>query len=110
MPIPILVVAAAIPVLWLTLFVKGHALYYAFRDRYPEEAEKEMRHAFEFRRDPSKFLYFISADSDAFLRGKMDCELLVKRRWVVRLAFASVILPFGGMGIVVVLIATGVLQ
>jgi len=43
-----------------------------FRDRYPAEAQKRIRHAFEWRREPSKFPYFISGDAHAFLASQND--------------------------------------
>jgi hypothetical protein len=110
MPLLILVFAATIPVLWLTLFVRSHQLFYAFRDRYPEEAGRKIQHAFEFRRHPSKFFYFMSADSAAFLQAKRDGELLLRRRSVVRLSIASLVVPFGGMAMLVALIASGILR
>ncbi len=110
MPLVILVFVAAIPVLWLTLFFRSHQLFYAFRDRYPEEAERKIQHAFEFRRHPSKFFYFMSADSDAFLQEKKDFDLLLKRQSVVRLSIAALVVPFGGLGLLIALIAAGVLR
>ena len=110
MPLLILVFIAVIPVIWFTLFVRSHQLFYAFRDRYPEEAERKIRHAFEFRRHPSKFFYFMSTDSAAFLEEKKDRDLLSKRRSVVHMSVAALVVPFGGMAVLVALIALGVLK
>ena len=71
---------------------------------------KKIKHAFEFRRHPSKFLYFMSADAAVFLEAKQDDELCSWRSSVIRLLIASLVVPFGGMALLVVLIATGVLR
>jgi hypothetical protein len=102
--------AVVVWALWLALFVRAHRLFYAFRDRYPGEAQRKISHAFEFERSPSKFFYFMSADSAAFLNEKKDEELLSKRRSVVRMSIAAVVVPFGGTAILAALIAMKVFR
>ncbi len=104
MPLLILVFVAAVPVIWVTLFVRSHQLFYAFRDRYPEEAKRKIKHAFEFSRHPSKFLYFVGRESGAFLEEKKDGDLQRSRRAVVRLTVAALALPFSFMAVVGLLI------
>jgi len=99
-----------VPVMWLSLFTRSHRLLYAFRERYPEEATKKMSGAFVFERHSSKFLYFLSGDSAAFLEEKKDAELLIERRSVVRLSIAAVVAPLGWFAIVAALIWIGALS
>jgi hypothetical protein len=109
MPLIIIAFAVSVWTIWLVLFVRTHRLFYAFRDRYPEEAQRKIQRAFEFERHPSKFFYFMSADSAAFLEEKKDGELLSKRRSVVRMSIAALVVPFGGVALLVALITAGVL-
>src|SRR5262245_42124209 len=84
---------------WVWLFIESHALFYAFRDRYREEAERKIRYAFVPMAHPSKILYFLSTDSKRFLKDQNDRALLAKRKKVVRLVAAACIVPVSEMAV-----------
>ena len=91
---------------WLRLSFVSHRLFTTFRDRYPDEAQRRIKHAFEWRREPSKFFYFVSEESQAFLASKKDSELLANRDSVVFLFRASFAVPAIGM---LLLLVTGLM-
>ena len=99
-PLVLMTVWLLVLVAW---FIHGHRLLYAFRDRYPQEADRKMEYAFDFRAHPSKFLYFLSKDCAAFLAEKHDHALLQMRRTVIRLSVAGLVVLFGGFAGIVVL-------
>jgi hypothetical protein len=107
MPFVLFIIWVSAVIVWITLFVRSHQLLHAFRDRYAEEAGKKIKYAHESYRHPSKFWYFISADSAAFLEEKKDGELLARRRSVVRLSIAALAVPFGSMALLIGAVLSG---
>jgi len=110
MPLLFLLFFVATGVVWSALFIRSNELLFAFRTRYPEEAKQKIQYVFEKARHPSKFLYFMSSASAAFLEEKQDIDLLSRRRLVVRLSIAALIFPFLGPAILTVLAFSGALK
>ena len=79
---------------WLMLFIQSHRLFYKFRKKYPDTAKRDIPYAFEFVRHNEKFLYFFRKKCLKVLSE--DVELLMLRRQVVILTWASLIVPITG--------------
>jgi hypothetical protein len=92
----------------IALSIQSHRLLYAFRERYPAEAESRMEHAFAFRAHPSKFLYFVSAKCAAFLEERKDRSLLSMRRSVIGLCVAAVLILLAGFAGLLILVMRGI--
>ena len=48
---------------WIACFIQSHRLFYKFRAKYPDIAQREIPHAFETRENPEKLLYFLRRKS-----------------------------------------------
>jgi len=96
----IFVFVAPTIVVWLILFTQSLHLFNAFRNRYPEEAQQRIKHAFESRRSPGRFFYFLSTASAKFLEEKKDSELLGKRRLIIRFSMAALVLALASLAVI----------
>lgn len=79
---------------WHCLFLEAHAPFHAFRERYPQEAHREIPFAFSKMSHPGKFFYFLRKRARVFLESKHDKELLEQRTTVIRLLMAALGIPF----------------
>jgi len=76
---------------WFACFIQSHRLFYKFRAKYPEIAQRDIPRAFETCEHPEKLLYFLRRDSRELLRN--DPELWSLRQQVKFLAILSIIIP-----------------
>jgi hypothetical protein len=76
---------------WLACFIQSHRLFYKFRAKYPDIAQRAIPYAFQTRENPEKLLYFLRRKSREVLRG--DPELWGLRQQVKFLTVLSVIVP-----------------
>jgi hypothetical protein len=76
---------------WLACFIQSHRLFYKFRAKYPDIAQRDIPYAFQTRENPEKLLYFLRRKSREVLRG--DPELWGLRQQVKFLTVLSVIVP-----------------
>jgi hypothetical protein len=84
---------------WLACFIQSHRLFYKFRAKYPDIAQRDIPHAFETRENPEKLLYFLSRKSLELLRS--DPELWGLRRQVKMLTILSIVIPPVGFAVLV---------
>ena len=86
-------------VVWLACFVQSHRLFYKFRAKYPEIAQRDIPYAFQTRENPEKLLYFFRRKSAEVLRD--DRELWGLRQQVKFLVILSIIVPPVGVAFLV---------
>jgi hypothetical protein len=86
---------ALILVVWFACFIQSHRLFYKFRAKYPEIAQREIPRAFETCEHPEKLLYFLRRKSREVLRN--DPELWGLRQQVKFLTILSVLIPPAGV-------------
>ena len=86
-------------VVWLACFIQSHRLFYKFRAKYPDIAQRDIPHAFETRENPEKLFYFFRRKSVEVLRG--DPELWGLRQQVKFLTILSIIVPPVGFAFLV---------
>ena len=84
---------------WLACFIQSHRLFYKFREKYPDVAQRDIPHAFETRENPGKLFYFLSRKSLDLLRS--DPELWGLRQQVKLLTILSIIVPPVGLAVLV---------
>jgi hypothetical protein len=82
---------ALVCAVWLACFIQSHRLFYKFREKYPDIAERDIPHAFETRENPEKLFYFSRRKSAEVLRD--DPELWGLRQQVRLLTILSIIVP-----------------
>jgi hypothetical protein len=80
---------------WFACFIQSHRLFYKFRAKYPEIAQREIPRAFETYEHPEKLLYFLRHKSREVLRN--DPELWGLRQQVKFLTILSVLIPPAGI-------------
>jgi hypothetical protein len=94
---------AVFVVTWLflaiSIAVDSNCLFRKFRDKYPREAEKEMKEVFTGMRHPSKVIYFLTKDTQVFLAAQNDLNLLALRNRFVRMTWTLLSLHFGAMAL-----------
>ena len=76
---------------WFACFIQSHRLFYKFRAKYPDIAQREIPRAFETCEHPEKLLYFLRGKSREVLRN--DPELWGLRQQVKVLTILSVLVP-----------------
>ena len=76
---------------WFACFIQSHRLFYKFRAKYPEIAQRDIPRAFETYEHPEKLLYFLRHKSREVLRN--DPELWGLRQQVKFLTILSVLVP-----------------
>ena len=86
-------------VVWLACFIQSHRLFYKFRAKYPEIAQRDIPYAFQTRENPEKLFYFFRRKSTEMLRD--DPELWGLRQQVKYLIILSVIVPPVGIAFLV---------
>ncbi|HUJ10075.1 MAG TPA: hypothetical protein VL171_08620 [Verrucomicrobiae bacterium] len=80
---------------WFACLIQSHRLFYKFRAKYPEIAQREIPRAFETYEHPEKLIYFLRPKSREVLRN--DPELWWLRQQVKFLTILSVIMPPAGI-------------
>jgi hypothetical protein len=84
---------------WLACFIQSHRLFYKFRAKHPDIAQRDIPRAFETCEDPGKLFYFLRRKSLEVLRS--DPELWGLRQQVKVLTILSVIVPPVGFAFLV---------
>ena len=79
---------------WFACFIQSHRLFYKFRAKYPEIAQREIPRAFETYEHPEKLLYFLRGKSREVLRNDPELWGLVQQVRV--LVILSVLVPPAG--------------
>jgi len=99
----IIPLVAAFVVTWvflaISIAVDSNSLLRKFREKYPREAEKKMKEVFTGMRHPSKVIYFLKKDSQAFLTAQNDPDLLALRNRFARNTWTLLSLHFGVMAL-----------
>jgi hypothetical protein len=80
---------------WFACFIQSHRLFYKFRAKYPDIAQREIPRAFETYEHPEKLIYFLRRRSQDVLRD--DPELWGLMLQVRILAILSVLVPPAGL-------------
>ena len=86
---------ALVLAVWFACFIQSHRLFYKFRAKYPEIAQREIPRAFETCEHPEKLLYFLRHKSREVLKN--DPELWGLRQQVKFLTILSVLIPPAGI-------------
>ncbi|MFZ2445529.1 MAG: hypothetical protein WAW37_04160 [Syntrophobacteraceae bacterium] len=90
----------------ITLFVQHNRLYFSFRKKYPEIAQKEIPHVFnDLHRHPEKVNYFYRKKAIPVL--KQDPDLWNLRQQVIILTILALGVPvsFMAIGFILVIIS-----
>lgn len=86
---------ALILAVWLACFIQSHRLFYKFRAKYPQIAQRDIPHAFQTCEHPEKLLYFFRRKSWEVLRS--NPELWGLRQQVLFLTILSLLIPPVGL-------------
>jgi hypothetical protein len=94
----LVMIAASIVPLWITMIVQGHMLLWEFKTLMPTVARQVLPEAFSAMRHPKKFWYFLTPDAKKLLAA--DPRLDRRRLRVVVLTISSIVYPFVVIGVI----------